>query len=46
VLLRRRREPADVIVGRRAGKRAACAAQGLPEISHVDTTARQPVGVA
>jgi MFS family permease len=43
LLLRRRHDSADLIVGRRAGKRAACAAQGLPEISTVDTTARQPV---
>jgi MFS family permease len=41
-LLRRMREPADVIVGRRAGRRAPCAAQGLPEVSLVDATARQP----
>jgi MFS family permease len=40
--LRRMRAPADVIVGRRAGARAPCAAQGLPEISSVDATARQP----
>ena len=43
LLLRRRGERADVIVGRRAGKRAACAGQGLPEVSTVDSTARQPV---
>jgi hypothetical protein len=40
--LRRRREPADRIVGRRAGKPAPCAAQGLPTVATVDTTARQP----
>jgi MFS family permease len=42
LLLRRRGERADRIVGRRAGKRAPCAAQGLPEVSAIDTTARQP----
>jgi MFS family permease len=42
LLLRRRREPADAIVGRRAGKRGPCAAQGLPVVATVDTTARQP----
>jgi MFS family permease len=42
LLLRRRREDADVIVGRRAGAPAPCAAQGLPQVSLVDTTARQP----
>jgi hypothetical protein len=36
------REPADVIVGRRAGERAPCAAQGLPEVSLVDASARHP----
>jgi hypothetical protein len=41
-LLRRMREDADVIVGRRAGAPAPCAAQGLPQVSLVDTTARQP----
>jgi MFS family permease len=46
VLLRHRREPADLIIGRRAGKRSPCAAQGLPEVSQVDTTARQPVAIA
>jgi MFS family permease len=40
--LRRMRASADVIVGRRAGARAPCAAQGLPEISTVDVTPRQP----
>ena len=42
VLLRRLREPADSIVGHRAGKRGPCAAQGLPEVSAIDATARQP----
>lgn len=42
LLLRGMGERADVIVGRRAGKRAPCAAQGLPQVSSVDTTARQP----
>jgi MFS family permease len=40
--LRRMHASADVIVGRRAGASAPCAGQGLPEISSVDTTARQP----
>jgi MFS family permease len=42
LLLRRRREPADAIVGRKAGKKAPCAGQGLPVVAIVDTTARQP----
>ena len=41
-LLRRRREAPDFLRGQRAGKRAPCAAQGLPEVAAVDTTARQP----
>jgi hypothetical protein len=45
-LLRRRREPADFLRGQRAGKRAPCAAQGLPEVAAVDTTAHQPELVA
>jgi MFS family permease len=45
LLLRRMGERADAIVGRRAGKRGPCAAQGLPQVSSVDTTARQPVSV-
>ena len=42
LLLRRRREPADAIVGRKAGKKGPCAAQGLPVVATIDTTARQP----
>jgi MFS family permease len=42
VLLRGLHEPADVIVGRRAGKRAACAAQGLPDVATIDSIPRQP----
>ena len=42
LLLRRRREPADAIVGRTAGKKGPCAAQGLPVVATIDTTARQP----
>jgi MFS family permease len=42
LLLRRLREPADAIVGRKAGKKAPCAGQGLPVVAIVDTTARQP----
>jgi MFS family permease len=44
-VLRLMREPADSMVGRRAGQPAPCAGQGLPEISTVDSTARQPVPV-
>ena len=46
VLLRRLREPADSIVGTKAGKRGPCAAQGLPDVAAIDTTARQPELVA
>jgi len=42
VTLRRLRQAADVIVGRKAGKQGPCAGQGLPAISSVDTTARRP----
>jgi hypothetical protein len=45
VALRRRREPADVIVGRRAGAAAPCAGQGIPSVSSLDTVARQPESV-
>jgi MFS family permease len=45
LLLRRMRQGADVIVGRKAGSQAPCAAQGLPQVSSVDTTARQPTPV-
>jgi MFS family permease len=37
ILLRKRNDEADTIVGT-AGERGACAAQGLPEVSGVDTT--------
>jgi hypothetical protein len=43
--LRGRREAADLI-GQRAGKAAPCAAQGLPQVASVDTTARQPEPVS
>ena len=46
VLLRGLREDADKIVGVHAGRAAACAAQGIPEIGGVDATPRQPVGGA
>ncbi len=39
-------ERADMIVGRRAGKRSPCAGQGLPEVASVDTLARQPTPVS
>jgi len=42
LLLRGLHEPADAIVGGRAGKRGPCAGQGLPEVAAIDTTARQP----
>lgn len=42
LLLGRMRLRADVIVGRQAGTREACAAQGLPAVAPVDTTVRQP----
>jgi MFS family permease len=43
MLLRRLGERTDIIVGRRAGARSPCAAQGLPEVASIDTTARQAV---
>jgi MFS family permease len=43
LLLRRMGEPADRIAGRRAGTKAPCAGQGLPQVASVDTTVRQPV---
>ena len=42
-VLRGLRERADVIVGRKAGRSGPCAAQGLPEVTAVDSTPRQPV---
>jgi MFS family permease len=42
LLLRRMGERADVIVGRTAGQKGPCAAQGLPVVASLDTTARQP----
>ncbi|HEX6578926.1 MAG TPA: hypothetical protein VF082_11210, partial [Jiangellaceae bacterium] len=42
-VLRGMRERADVIVGRRAGRSGPCAAQGLPEVTAVDSIPRQPV---
>jgi predicted MFS family arabinose efflux permease len=46
LLLRARREHADRITERGAGKRAPCAAQGLPEVAAIDTSARQPERVS
>lgn len=46
LLLRGRRDEADQIIGRRAGKSSPCAAQGIPAVATLDTTARQPVPVA
>lgn len=45
VVLRRMRQPADLIAGRRAGAPAPCAGQGLPEVASVDALARQPASV-
>jgi hypothetical protein len=42
LLLRGLREPADTIVGRKAGKLGPCAAQGLPDVATIDAIARQP----
>ena len=42
IFLRSRRDRADVIVGRQAGVSAPCGPQGLPPVSFLDTTARQP----
>jgi MFS family permease len=41
LLLRGRGDDADLIVGRRAGVPGPCAAQGLPEVSSLDTVARR-----
>jgi MFS family permease len=40
MVLRSLGEPTDIIVGKRAGRGAPCAAQGLPQIAQVDATAR------
>jgi hypothetical protein len=45
VLLRWRNDEADIIVGT-AGERGACAAQGLPKVSGVDTTTEVSDSVA
>jgi MFS family permease len=42
-VLRRLSERADLIIGRTAGRRGPCAGQGLPDVSAVDSTPRQPV---
>ena len=42
LVLRGRRETADRIVGRRAGKQGPCAGQGLPQVTSLDTIVRQP----
>jgi MFS family permease len=46
VSLRAIHEPADVIVGRKAGQAGPCAGQGLPPVASVDTAARQPANVS
>jgi MFS family permease len=43
ILLRSLGERTDIIVGKRAGRRGPCAAQGLPQVAQVDTIAREPV---
>jgi MFS family permease len=43
VRLRAMRAPADRIVGRHAGVSGPCAGQGLPPVSAIDTSTRQPV---
>jgi hypothetical protein len=40
MVLRSLGERTDIIVGKRAGRGAPCAAQGLPQIAQVDATAR------
>ena len=42
LVVRSLRENADRIVGRKAGRRGPCAGQGLPQVSSLDTTTRQP----
>jgi MFS family permease len=44
ILLRSLGERTDIIVGKRAGSRAACAAQGLPQVAQVDAIARETTG--
>jgi MFS family permease len=44
VILRSLGERTDIIVGKRAGRRAPCAAQGLPQVAQVDATARETTG--
>jgi MFS family permease len=44
--LRRMRQRADVILGRRAGSKGPCAGQGLPVVSTVDTMPRQSTAAA
>ena len=38
LMLRRAADPADIIVGRKAGLEGSCAPQGIPSISQVDST--------
>jgi MFS family permease len=44
IVLRLLREPTDILVGKRAGSRAGCAGQGLPQVAQVDAVARQAGG--
>ena len=44
ILLRSLGERTDIIVGKRAGRRATCAAQGLPQVAQVDAIAREAAG--
>lgn len=42
--IRGRHDAADLIVGERAGHKAPCAAQGMPEATQVDATSRHATG--
>ena len=44
IFLRSLGERTDIIVGKRAGRRATCAAQGLPQVAQVDAIAREAAG--
>jgi MFS family permease len=44
IFLRFLGERTDIIVGKRAGRRATCAAQGLPQVAQVDAIAREAAG--
>jgi MFS family permease len=44
ILLRFLGERTDIIIGKRAGRRATCAAQGLPPVTQVDAISREAAG--